>query len=147
LDFILRKIFLSICFSWLSALSANEPVILVTGGAGYIGSHTCHVLKTSGFCPVAYDSLINGCADAVKWGPLVIGDINDSEKLNQAFALYKPIAVLHFAALRNIGESNSHPYEYYHTNVTGTLNLLNTMRQHGVRSIIFSSSCTVYGIA
>jgi UDP-arabinose 4-epimerase len=143
----MKKSLHPIIFFFCISLFSQEPVILVTGGAGYIGSHTCHVLKASGFSPVAYDSLVNGSADAVKWGPLVIGDINDPVKLNEAFATYKPIAVMHFAALRNVGESISHPYEYYHTNVAGTLNLLDIMRNHDVHNIIFSSSCTVYGIS
>ncbi len=146
------KSFLRFCFLFLGlfiqiALFAEGPFILVTGGAGYIGSHTCSVLEKAGFHPVVYDSLINGNADAVKWGPLVIGDIHDTEKLDAVFSTYKPIAVIHFAALRSVGESVTNPYEYYHTNVAGTLNLLHVMLKHNVRNIIFSSSCSVYGIS
>jgi UDP-glucose-4-epimerase GalE len=136
-----------LAFAAQIALFAEDPVILVTGGAGYIGSHTCCALKKCGFSPVIYDSLINGNPDAVKWGPLVIGDINDTSKLDAVFSEYKPIAVIHFAALRNVGESVTAPYEYYHTNVAGTLNLLDVMLKHHVKNIIFSSSCTVYGVS
>lgn len=124
-----------------------EPnrVVLVTGGAGYIGSHTCKALKEAGFIPVSYDSLALGSKEAVKWGPLVIGDLLDTEALDQAFALHKPCAVLHFAALRNVGESVKDPSNYYTNNVVGSVNLLNAMLKHQVKHIIFSSSCTVYG--
>jgi UDP-arabinose 4-epimerase len=139
--------FICLCVCIQVHLFAENQIVLVTGGAGYIGSHTCHVLDKAGFSPVTYDSLINGDIEAVKWGPLIIGDLHDTEKLDDAFSKYKPTAVIHFAALRNVGESVAQPYEYYHINVAGTLNLLNVMKKHNVKNIIFSSSCTVYGIA
>ena len=126
----------------------SEPlpnVVLVTGGAGYIGSHTCKALKEAGFIPVTYDSLALGSRDSVKWGPLVVGDLLDTKALDEAFETYKPFAVLHFAALRNVGESVKDPSSYYTNNVAGSVNLLNAMQKHQVKSIIFSSSCTVYG--
>jgi len=129
-----------------SALFSNDRrVVLVTGGAGYIGSHTCKALKEAGFIPVTYDSLALGSAESVKWGPLVIGDLLDIEALDKAFATYQPFAVLHFAALRNVGESVNDPSSYYTNNVAGSINLLNVMHKYQVEHIIFSSSCTVYG--
>jgi UDP-glucose-4-epimerase GalE len=102
-------------------------------------------LKEAGFTPVAYDSLATGSKEFVQWGPLVIGDLLDTEALDRAFTLYKPCAVLHFAALRNVGESVKDPSSYYTNNVSGSINLLNALIKHQVKHIIFSSSCTVYG--
>ncbi len=130
---------------FLSVSVFAEPVVLVTGGAGYIGSHTCKALKDAGFIPVAFDSLVRGNEENVKWGPLVRGDICNPEDLNHAFEVYQPIAVIHLAALRSVGESNIDPSSYYHVNVTGTLNLLRAMQKYQVRQLVFSSSCTVYG--
>jgi UDP-glucose-4-epimerase GalE len=135
------KIFL---FFFCSALFA-EPVVIVTGGAGYIGSHLCYALKKAGFKPVVFDSLVKGSEDAVKWGPFVKGDLNDSKALDELFLTYKPEAVFHFAGLILVGESVSNPYDYYHTNVSGTLNLLHAMIKHGVKKIVFSSTSSVYG--
>lgn len=120
-------------------------VVLVTGGAGYIGSHTCKALKEAGFTPVSYDSLAFGTKEFVKWGPLVVGDLLDNDALDRAFTFYRPCAVLHFAALRNVGESVIDPSSYYTNNVAGSINLLNALLKHQVKHIIFSSSCTVYG--
>lgn len=120
--------------------------ILVTGGAGYIGSHTCKMLSQKGFIPIAYDNLVNGHQWAVKWGPLEVGDILDSERLNEVFQKYRPIAVMHFAAYAYVGESVQYPYKYYHNNVSGSLNLLHAMVQNGVDKIVFSSTCATYGI-
>jgi len=122
-----------------------NSVVLVTGGAGYIGSHACKALKNAGFTPVVYDSLALGEREAVKWGPLAVGDLLDAEALDKAFTKYKPFAVLHFAGLRNVGESVKDPLRYYTNNVASSINLLNVMRKHRVEYIIFSSSCTVYG--
>ena len=119
--------------------------ILVTGGAGYIGSHTCKALKLAGFNPVTYDNLARGNPEAVKWGPLEIGELADSTRLQEAFARHQPAAVLHFAALAYVGESNTNPALYYQNNVGGTAVLLDAMRGCGVGKIVFSSSCTVYG--
>lgn len=123
----------------------ENKVVLVTGGAGYIGSHTCKCLKEAGYLPVTYDSLVSGSTQAVQWGPLVIGDLTDIEALDQAFAVHKPYAVLHFAALKSVGESVTDPAIYYTKNIVGTVNLMNAMLKHRVKHIVFSSSCAVYG--
>src|ERR1043166_1065270 len=102
--------------------------ILVTGGAGYIGSHTCKALKLAGFNPVTYDNLARGNPEAVKWGPLEIGELADSTRLQEAFVRHQPAAVLHFAALAYVGESNINPALYYQNNVGGTAALLDVMR-------------------
>lgn len=120
--------------------------ILVTGGAGYIGSHTCKALYWAGFTPVAYDNLSNGHRWAVKWGPLVVGDIADRNQLEKTIDEYRPLAVIHFAGFIEAGESVKNPRKYYTNNVLGTFNLLNTIRDEGIQNIIFSSSAAVYGI-
>ena len=120
--------------------------ILVTGGAGYIGSHTCKLLQKSGYLPITYDNLIYGHRNAVKWGPLVVGDISDSSFLGKVFEKYKPHAVIHFAAFAYVGESVQDPGKYYQNNVAGTINLLEVMRSYGCRKIIFSSTCATYGV-
>src|SRR5437762_1254542 len=113
--------------------------ILVTGGAGYIGSHTCKALFHAGFTPVALDNLSTGHAHFVKWGPLIQGDINDANALDHAFAAYRPLAVLHFAANALVIESIAHPSQYYRNNVGGTLCLLDAMRKHHIPHLVFSS--------
>lgn len=119
--------------------------ILVTGGAGYIGSHTCKYLYERGYTPIVYDNLSTGNRWAVKWGPLVEGDIEDYQKLKKVCEDYKPIAVLHFAASAYVGESVKNPYKYYKNNVSGTLSLLKVMVDSGISSIVFSSTCATYG--
>jgi UDP-arabinose 4-epimerase len=123
----------------------NRP-ILVTGGAGYIGSHTCKRLTQEGYECVVYDNLSTGHRHNVRWGPLVIGDILDSERLAETFSSYKPRAVIHFAALAYVGESVIEPARYYRNNVAGTLTLLSEMRKASVDTIVFSSTCATYGI-
>lgn len=125
---------------------AIMETVIVTGGAGYIGSHTCKALARAGYTPVAFDNLSRGHRDLVKWGPLVRGDLLDTEALNLAFEAHKPVAVVHFAALAYVGESFQEPGLYYRNNVVGTLNLLDAVVAHGVRSIVFSSSCATYGV-
>jgi len=120
--------------------------ILVTGGAGYIGSQTCKLLKQNGYLPVSYDNLVYGHRNAVQWGPLVVGDINDSKTLKAVFRKYKPDAVIHFAAFAYVGESVQNPGKYYQNNVAGTISLLEVMRNSGCRNIIFSSTCATYGV-
>ncbi len=110
--------------------------ILVTGGAGYIGSHTCKILAANGYEPVTYDNLIAGHRDAVQWGPFVAGDILDTGRTAAALAEYQPEAVIHFAAFAYVGESVEDPAKYYHNNVAGTLSLLDACRATGVRNII-----------
>jgi UDP-glucose-4-epimerase GalE len=120
--------------------------ILVTGGAGFIGSHTCKALARSGFLPVAYDNLSRGRRDVVKWGPLFVADIRDSDKLATAFKLYRPAAVLHFAAYAYVGESVENPLLYYDNNVTGSIELVRAILSYGRVPLVFSSSCATYGL-
>ena len=126
-------------------MTAMSRKILVTGGAGYIGSHVCKALAGSGWEPVTYDTLATGNAWAVKWGPLVRGDIIDRAALDAAFAAHRPAAVMHLAALSSVAESMTHPERYYSVNVHGTLALLEAMRDAGVPHIVFSSTASVYG--
>jgi UDP-arabinose 4-epimerase len=120
--------------------------ILVTGGAGFIGSHTCKALRQAGFDPVTYDNLSRGLAGAVKWGELVVGGLADGACLRQALTRYRPAVVVHFAALAYVGESTANPALYYRNNVAGTLELVEAMRECDVRRIVLSSSCAVYGV-
>ncbi len=120
--------------------------VLVTGGAGYVGSHACKALAKAGFLPVTFDSLERGHADAVRWGPLVRGDILDRAAVAAALAEHRPIAVVHFAAYAYVGESVERPALYYRNNVTGTLTLLEAMLDAGVRNLVFSSTCATYGV-
>ena len=120
--------------------------VLVAGGAGYIGSHTCKALAQAGHLPIVYDSLATGHAWAVKWGPLEQGDLNDPAALGAAMRRHRPDAVINFAALAYVGESMKEPTLYYRANVAGVITLLESMRAHGVDSIVFSSSCATYGV-
>ncbi len=120
-------------------------VILVTGGAGYIGSHACKALAAAGHTPVTYDNLRNGWRDAVQFGPLEEGDLLDTERLIEVMKEHKPEAVMHFAALIEVGVSVSEPDAFWRNNVSGTLSLLDAMVATGVRKIVFSSTCAVNG--
>ncbi|CAO3459931.1 UDP-glucose 4-epimerase GalE [Azospirillum largimobile] len=120
--------------------------VLVTGGAGYIGSHACKQLARRGHEPVVFDNLSRGRRELVRWGPLEIGDVSDATALDRVFQRYRPDCVMHFAALAYVGESMSNPGPYYHVNVTGSLTLLDAMRRHGVNMLVFSSTCATYGI-
>ena len=120
--------------------------VLVTGGAGFIGSHTCKELARRGLLPVTFDNLSRGNKKAVKWGPLVVGDILDQATLTAAIEEYRPEAVIHFAALAYVGESVTDPAAYYRVNVTGTLSLLEACRTTGIDRVVFSSSCATYGV-
>ena len=120
--------------------------ILVTGGAGYIGSHTCKCLASHGIEPVTYDSLVSGHRQAVRWGPLVVGDILDRARLEATLRRYRPGGVMHFAAHTNVGESVEDPGRYYINNVCGALSLLDAMRAANVSTLVFSSTCATYGI-
>lgn len=120
--------------------------ILVTGGAGYIGSHTCKALRRAGFDPITYDNLTRGNSESVKWGALEIGELTDQNKLRATLVRYRPAAIVHFAALTDVGESNRNPPLYYQNNVGGTAALLAAMRECDVGKLIFSSSCAVYGV-
>jgi len=120
--------------------------ILVTGGAGYIGSHTCKYLHSKGYLPIVYDNLVYGHESFVKWGPFIKGDILDTDSLDQVFKQYNPDAVIHFAAFAYVGESVQHPEKYYQNNVNGTLSLLSSMRKNDCTNIVVSSSCATYGL-
>jgi UDP-arabinose 4-epimerase len=120
--------------------------VLVTGGAGYIGSHTCKRLAVDGVEPVVYDDLSRGQADAVRWGPLVRGDIRDRDTLANAITRFQPDSVIHFAGFAYVGESVADPLKYYLNNVSGTLTLLEAMRACGMNTLVFSSSCATYGV-
>jgi len=119
--------------------------ILVTGGAGYIGSHACKALFQAGFTPVTFDNLSTGHVRLVKWGPLIQGDLNDQIALEKAFVKYNPKGVLHFAADALVIESIMNPSKYYRNNVGSTLCLLETMRKYKVPYLVFSSTCATYG--
>jgi UDP-glucose-4-epimerase GalE len=119
---------------------------LVTGGAGYIGSHACKALSKAGYQPVAYDNLSFGHEWAAQWGPLERGDILDRSRLDQVLKQYNPVAVMHFAAFAYVGESVVDPGKYYRNNVAGSLTLLEAMRDRKVDTVIFSSTCATYGI-
>jgi UDP-arabinose 4-epimerase len=123
----------------------KRNVVVVTGGAGYVGSHACKALSAAGFEPVTYDSLQRGHREAVRWGPLVVGDIADTERVKTTLVHYRPVAVMHFAALAYVGESVREPADYYRNNVSGTLSLLDAMRVCNVNRLIFSSTCATYG--
>ncbi|WP_170334239.1 UDP-glucose 4-epimerase GalE [Ruegeria arenilitoris] len=119
--------------------------ILVTGGAGYIGSHACKALAQAGYTPVTYDNLITGWQDAVKFGPFEQGDLLDRARLDEVFAKYKPAAVMHFAALSQVGEAMSEPGKYWTNNVTGSLSLIEAAVAAGCLNFVFSSTCATYG--
>ena len=119
--------------------------VLVTGGAGYIGSHACKALKAAGFEPVTYDNLITGWQDAVKFGPFEQGDLLDRARLDEVFAKHKPVAVMHFAALSQVGESMKDPGAYWRNNVVGSLNLIEAAVDAGCMQFVFSSTCATYG--
>ncbi len=119
--------------------------VLVTGGAGYIGAHACKVLKAAGFIPVVFDNFNTGWREAVKFGPLAEGDLIDRASIDAAFATYKPVAVLHFAALSLVGESMSDPGKYWRVNVMGALNLIEAAIAADCRNFVFSSTCATYG--
>lgn len=120
--------------------------VLVTGGAGYIGSHACKALAVAGHEPISYDNLSTGHDWAVRWGPLETGDILDLDRLSQVVQRHRPDAVMHFAALAYVGVSVRDPGSYHRTNVVGTLNLLDAARSAGVPGFVFSSSCATYGV-
>jgi UDP-arabinose 4-epimerase len=120
--------------------------ILVTGGAGYVGSHACKALAGAGYCPVVYDDLSRGHAESVRWGPLVRGNLHDRARLVEAMRAHRVVSVMHFAAFAYVGESVGNPELYYRNNVGGTLALLDAMREAGVETIVFSSTCAIYGI-
>lgn len=119
--------------------------ILVTGGAGYIGSHACKALSRAGYIPVTLDNLSTGWRDAVKFGPLVEADLLDRDALDRAFAEHQPVAVMHFAALSQVGEAMAEPGKYWRNNVSGSLNLIEAAVAAGCLNFVFSSTCATYG--
>ncbi|MBX5158194.1 MULTISPECIES: UDP-glucose 4-epimerase GalE [unclassified Rhizobium] len=124
---------------------AGETV-LVVGGAGYIGSHTCLDLANKGYKPVVFDNFSNGHREFVKWGPAEEGDIRDRARLDEVLAKHKPAAILHFAALIEVGESVKDPVSFYENNVVGTLTLLSAAQAAGINAFVFSSTCATYGL-
>ena len=120
--------------------------ILVAGGAGYIGSHTCLDLFNKGHVPITYDNLSNGHEEFVRWGPFERGDIRDRKRLDAVLEKYQPSAIIHFAAAIEIGESVQNPAGFYDNNVSGTIALLLAAQTAGIDKIVFSSTCAVYGV-
>src|SRR5262249_20373455 len=121
--FLALLLFLNFPSGW-----AKEPAVLVTGGAGYIGTQICKSLKEAGFLPIVYDNLTLGHAEAVRWGILEVGDIADRKKLCLVIDKHRPIAVIHVAGLKSVGESVKDPAKYYLNNVSGSVVLLDAMR-------------------
>lgn len=119
--------------------------ILVVGGAGYIGSHTCLALSERGYNPIVVDSLVTGFKSAVQWGSFHQVDLHSTAQLTEILVATRPVAVIHFAAFAYVGESVQNPLKYYQNNVVGTLSLLQAMKSAGVKNLIFSSTCATYG--
>jgi UDP-glucose 4-epimerase len=119
--------------------------VLVAGGAGYVGSHTCLRLAQEGFLPVVFDDLSNGHREHVQWGPFEQGDIRDGARLDAVFAAHKPVAVLHFAASIEVGESTKNPGKFFDNNVGGAISLIEATRRAGVEALVFSSTCATFG--
>jgi UDP-glucose 4-epimerase len=128
---------------------STKPTILVTGGAGYIGSHAVESLQYAGYNVIVLDNLVTGhreFAEERLQAKLIVGDLNDSNLLADIFSSYQIDAVMHFAAFAYVGESVANPAKYYWNNVTGTLNLLRAMTLASVKKIVFSSTCATYGV-
>ena len=119
--------------------------ILICGGAGYIGSHAAKALRQAGREPIVFDDLTSGHEHAVRWGPLVKGDVRNADAVRAAIRQYKPDAVMQFAARIEVGEGEKDPAHFYDNNVAGTLNLVRTMLEEGVKNLVFSSTCAIYG--
>jgi len=120
--------------------------VLVTGGAGYIGSHTCKALARAGYEPVALDNLSTGYRHNVKWGPLEVADIADSELVRRIIRQYQPVSVIHFAGSAYVGESMFNPGKYYKNNTVATYSFIEVLVQEMIEVIVFSSTCATYGI-
>ncbi len=121
-------------------------VVLVTGGAGFIGSHTCKRLADAGILPVVFDNLSTGHRTNVRWGPLVEGGLEDTGRIVEAIRTFRPECLIHFAASAYVGESVKDPGKYYRNNVAGSVSLLEACRQAGLNRIVFSSTCATYGV-
>jgi len=126
-------------------LAADPRAVLVTGGAGYIGSHAAKALERAGYRPIVYDSFVAGHRAAVKFGELVEGEITDVEALRRALREHDIGSVMHFAAFLDVGESVAHPVKYYRNNVGGALTVLEAMVAESVPHFVFSSTCATYG--
>jgi UDP-glucose-4-epimerase GalE len=120
--------------------------VLVTGGAGYIGSHVCKALAEAGHRPICFDTLEKGHDWAVRWGPLERGDIGDAARLDDVFRSHRPSAVIHLAGYIEVGESVKQPERYLHNNATKSNVLIEASLRHGVDTLVFSSTCAVYGL-
>ena len=120
--------------------------ILVTGGAGYIGSHTCLALSRAGFTPVVVDNLTNGHREFVQWGSFELGDIRDRPFLDHIFLTYRPTAVVHFGGLIEVADSIANPIAFFDNNIAGSLALVAAALNAGVNRLVFSSTCATYGI-
>jgi UDP-glucose-4-epimerase GalE len=120
--------------------------VLVTGGAGYIGSHACKILAAKGLEPIVYDDLSRGYRWAARYGPLEVGAIGDTGRIRSVLERYRPSAVMHFAAYINVGESVSNPLLYYRNNIAETLSLMEAIVASGPIPVVFSSSCATYGV-
>lgn len=119
--------------------------VLVLGGAGYIGSHVCKALAARGDQPIVFDNLSSGHRHAVQWSPLVHGDVRSAADLERTFAEHRPDAVMHFAANIEVGEGERFPLRFWDNNVVGVVTLLGAMERAGVKPLVFSSTCAVYG--
>jgi len=120
--------------------------VIVTGGAGYIGSHVCKKLYRKGYNPITIDNLSRGDKSLIKWGPFFQKDIRDNESLNNIFREYSPIAVIHLAAFSYIEESVKYPWKYYDNNINGALSVIKAMIECKIKNIVHSSTCAVYGL-
>jgi UDP-glucose 4-epimerase len=120
--------------------------ILVTGGAGYIGSHTCLALAQSGYTPVAFDNLVNGHREFVQWGPFEQGDVRDRKRLDEVISVYRPVAIIHFAGLIEVAESVTDPIAFFDNNLSGSLALFAAALRAGIDKVVFSSTCATYGV-
>lgn len=127
-------------------IKLGGKTILVAGGAGYVGSHCCEALANKGHKVVVIDNFVNGHRQFVKWGPIAEVDIRNKAALLEVFETYKPDAVLHFAALIEVKNSQTDTHDYYENNVAGAINLINAADVYGVEAFVFSSTCAVYGI-
>lgn len=127
------------------ATPSVRKAILVTGGAGYVGAHVCEALAAAGYRPIVMDNLSTGRRAFVRWGPLIQGDVWDAELVRRTLVEHDIRAVLHFAASSVVPESVRAPLDYYRNNVGGLFGLLGGMRAAGVNSLVFSSTCAVYG--
>src|SRR5882672_1777210 len=120
--------------------------ILVVGGAGYIGSHTCLELSRSGYTPIVFDNLANGHREFVQWGPFEQGDVRDRKRLGEVISTHRPAAILHFAGLIEVSQSVSDPVAFFESNVSGSITLFAAALHAGIDKLVFSSTCATYGI-